>query len=477
VTARLALVLHTHMPYVEGFGVWPFGEEWLWEAVATSYLPLLDVLDRHPGQVTVSLTPVLCDQFEVADGFLPFAADLRARSHALEVEAHPELAVALAHSARRYELAAAAWARRGGDLVRAFAPHASWTSSATHAVLPLLATEAGLETQIATGVRSHRARFGGWGGGFWLPECAYAPWLDGRLGAAGVRAACVDLTDVLGPGSHPPLQAGDGPRLVPIDREMTELVWSDGGYPSGPAYADTHRLTERCRHQAWANDGSIYDADRALEAVRADATDFVARVREREGELSVCAVDTELFGDWWPEGVAWLEAVLEEAGRAGLGVVGLDEALEDAAAVAVPGPLPVTSWGTPRDLSTWSGPAAQGLAWRQRRAELAVLRSAAEATERQVRELLAFQSSDWAFLISRGTAGPYPAQRADAHEAAIYDPPDEPALRNLAPHLAGPATLARSQGTIAESSVVSPRKSGGTNEASASGANRRITAM
>ena len=38
------------MPYVEGFGTWPFGEEWLWEAIATSYLPLLDVLDAPPGQ-------------------------------------------------------------------------------------------------------------------------------------------------------------------------------------------------------------------------------------------------------------------------------------------------------------------------------------------------------------------------------------------------------------------------------------------
>jgi len=26
------------MPYVEGFDTWPFGEEWLWEAVATVYL-------------------------------------------------------------------------------------------------------------------------------------------------------------------------------------------------------------------------------------------------------------------------------------------------------------------------------------------------------------------------------------------------------------------------------------------------------
>ena len=48
---ELAIVLHTHMPYVEGFGTWPFGEEWLWEAIATCYLPLLDVLGRPGGGV------------------------------------------------------------------------------------------------------------------------------------------------------------------------------------------------------------------------------------------------------------------------------------------------------------------------------------------------------------------------------------------------------------------------------------------
>ena len=31
------------MPYVEGFGTYPFGEEWLFDAVARSYLPVLAV--------------------------------------------------------------------------------------------------------------------------------------------------------------------------------------------------------------------------------------------------------------------------------------------------------------------------------------------------------------------------------------------------------------------------------------------------
>ena len=47
-----------------------------------------------------------------------------------------------------------------------------WASAATHAVLPLLATEAGVRLQLETGLRSHRARFGG---------------VERRLLAAGVR--------------------------------------------------------------------------------------------------------------------------------------------------------------------------------------------------------------------------------------------------------------------------------------------------
>ncbi|HWF51014.1 MAG TPA: hypothetical protein VG294_10275, partial [Solirubrobacteraceae bacterium] len=85
---ELALVLHTHMPYVEGFGTWPFGEEWLWEAIATSYLPLLDrVLGRAP--ITLSLTPVLCDQLQAPGAIercIEFLTEVRPESHRLDIE-------------------------------------------------------------------------------------------------------------------------------------------------------------------------------------------------------------------------------------------------------------------------------------------------------------------------------------------------------------------------------------------------------
>ncbi len=48
------------MPYVEGFGTWPFGEEWLFEAIASSYLPLLELLDAHEPAVTLSRSRLCC---------------------------------------------------------------------------------------------------------------------------------------------------------------------------------------------------------------------------------------------------------------------------------------------------------------------------------------------------------------------------------------------------------------------------------
>jgi 1,4-alpha-glucan branching enzyme len=448
----LALVLHTHMPYVEGYGPWPFGEEWLWEAVATCYLPLLDVLDAAPGRVTLSVTPVLGDQLE-APGALQrcaaFLREIRPESHRLDIAAadDPGEVAALEYSARTYERAAAALAPPAphpAGLAARVAAHASWTSSATHAILPLLATAGGVRLQLETGIAAHRARSGSWGGGLWLPECAHAPWLDPLLEEAGVRAACLDLTDVLGrgdPANLRPLRSPAGPLLVPLDRATLELVWSAEGYPSRGPYRDTHRLTEH-RHQAWAVDGAPYDPERGAAQARADAEDFVAHAVARVEHGGVCAVafDTELLGVHWHEGVAWLAAVLEAADRAGLRIAPLDELLADVEPAPAP-ELPVTSWGAPRDLTTWSGPAAGGLAWRQRAAELRAVSAAQHVPERALRELLALQSSDWAFLETHATAGDYGRERAAGHaeafDAALAAPGEiEPALRNLAPHLA-----------------------------------------
>jgi 1,4-alpha-glucan branching enzyme len=472
---ELAIVLHTHMPYMEGggdwpvdldaylrspkgFGTWPFGEELLFEAVASCYVPLLDVLDRHPARVTLSLTPVLCDQLAhpgAIDRCRQFLTELRPLTHRLDADelraaGEPALADELERSAAEYARASQRLRRRQnepGGLLGALGRHTSWTSSATHAILPLLATDAGIGLQLQTGIESHRRRFGGWDGGLWLPECAYAPWLDTALERAGVRAACVELTNAFGLGSErhlTPVRSAAGPVLWPIDRSMIALAWGQGGYPSRPPYRDYHAYTTH-RHRVRRIDGGAYDHVAATRQAQADAAEFVtaARERVRRGGVCVFAIDTELLGHWWYEGVQWLDAVLDEADRQGLALTTLDAALAHRDPVPVAADLGSTSWGEGGDLRTWSGPKVAAFAWRARAAELALAATPAERiNDRSLRELLALQSSDWAFLADRELAGDYPEQRAQLHAEAfartLGEPADcEPALRGLAPWLAG----------------------------------------
>ena len=476
----LALVLHSHMPYVEGFGTWPFGEEWLWEAVATVYLPLLELLDGRP--VTLGLTPVLCDQLETLGGeagdrYLAFLRDVRTLVHAedargLDAGGEHELAAEVRRAAGDYGSADSGFEQRRRDLLGPLGGLAGvelWTSAATHPVLPLMATREGLDLQVATGIASHRRRFGGFGGGFWLPECAYTPGLEADLARHGVHAFCVDQSDAHGMGALEhlePVATGAGPVAVPIDWQTVELVWHDTrGYPVHGGYRDYHARTVHDL-KPWNNAGEPYRREAALALAREHARDFVTRAiarldgyaaeRGRPG-LLCCALDTELLGHWWYEGPQWLEAVFGEAEAAGLDLVTLGEGLKGVEPVARP--LHASTWGTGKDLSTWDSPRVAEYAFGARTAELRTVAAAAlkgsdplsggdsrgltPSLERAARELLALQASDWAFMDTRELAADYPSKRFRAHAAdhdsalgALADSRPVPeAVRNLAPDL------------------------------------------
>ena len=59
-------VLHSHLPYVIGHGRWPHGMDWLNEAAAESYIPLLQAFNRlgaggRGSGVTLGITPILAE--------------------------------------------------------------------------------------------------------------------------------------------------------------------------------------------------------------------------------------------------------------------------------------------------------------------------------------------------------------------------------------------------------------------------------
>jgi 1,4-alpha-glucan branching enzyme len=61
------------------------------------------------------------------------------------------------------------------------------------------------------------------------------------------------------------------------------------------------------------------------------------------------------------------------------------------------------------------------MAFAARAAELELLGRPGRAGWASVRELLALQASDWAFMVSRGLAVPYARERFDGHVRALAE--------------------------------------------------------
>ncbi|MBO9533261.1 MAG: DUF1957 domain-containing protein [Solirubrobacteraceae bacterium] len=451
--APLAIVLHTHMPYVKGYGTWPFGEEWLWEVYASSYLPVTELV-RQGAPLTISLTPVLADQYEApASGARcrAFYDEARRASHEEDQQwliptgLHGEHA-ASEHSWLEYERAIAHLDATGGDLLGALAGTSLWTSSATHAVLPLLATEAGVRLQVGTGAASHRRRAGKWDGGFWLPECAWDPELEAPLIEEGVRMVCVELTGAQpgeAAGARAPWRTPDGLRIVPIDRPLIDAVWHHDGYPAHADYRSSHARSYQ-GHALWNNAHEPYDPAKGAARARADAADWAQRCAQAlaDGIPRVVAFDTELFGHWWHEGPIFLAAALEALAEAGVELVTADELVARTELATAPAP-PASTWGAGRDLRTWSAPKVSTITWDLRRAELDLLltRGPGGLPEAALRDLLALQSSDWAFMVTEDRASSYGWARFAEHRRATTVPAgalpsSTPRLRHLAPDLA-----------------------------------------
>ncbi|MHB0857869.1 MAG: 1,4-alpha-glucan branching protein domain-containing protein [Anaerolineae bacterium] len=187
-------VLHSHLPYCRMAGRWPHGEEWIHEAAAETYVPLLDALYdlRDEGvdyRITISLTPVLAEQLadrDVQDHFLLYLEDKIAAAtrdiprFGEEGDPHLEYLATFyrdfyIHVRESFE------GRFGRDLIGAFRYLQDegcievTTSAATHGYLPLLARDSSIYGQIRTAVATYTRLFGRKPRAIWLPECAYRP--------------------------------------------------------------------------------------------------------------------------------------------------------------------------------------------------------------------------------------------------------------------------------------------------------------
>ena len=371
----LALLLHAHLPFVRHPEYPEFLEEdWLFEAVVETYLPLLDMLERLVGDgvpfaLTLTMTPPLCAM--LADPLL----QKRTRRYLDRAVALAEREIERTRGQGRLEATAQLFLTRlrtcrehyhdrwQGDLIAAFrrfqdSGHLEIiTCGATHGFLPLMANvPEAVRAQIFLARDDYRRHFGRDPAGIWLPECAFFPGLDAVLAEANIRWFILDAHGLMYGQPRPraaiyaPCFTPAGPAVFARDRESSRQVWSAlEGYPGDAAYRDFyrdigfdlpmeelapmigpdgprkftgfkyHRITGR---GVPTPDKDLYHRVWAEAAVDHHAGDFLHSREEQIGNLRahldqdpivVAPFDAELFGHWWFEGPEWLELFIRKA--------------------------------------------------------------------------------------------------------------------------------------------------------------------
>ena len=261
------MVLHAHLPFVREPDHERFLEEnWLYEALTGTYLPLLMVFealirDRVDFRVTMNLTPTLVSMLD--DEMLRdrYEKSLRSLMELSEKEMRRQH-----HAAEFYELARFYRERFSGildfylhhcgrDVAGAFGRlqdlgHVEIvTSAATHGYLPLLRHQpSSVRAQIQIAVDHYTERFGRKPRGIWLPECGFYPGLDEVLAEAEIRYFFVESHGLLYGGSRPrhgvytPTVCPSGVAAFARDPECAKQVWSvEEGFPGAPDYREFYR--------------------------------------------------------------------------------------------------------------------------------------------------------------------------------------------------------------------------------------------
>jgi 1,4-alpha-glucan branching enzyme len=225
-------------------------------------------------------------------------------------------------------------------------------------------------------------------------------------------------------------------RICARDAVLSDLIWSaERGYPGSPNYRDFHDMNMDLGLQlSRVGDRSKphkdpYDPTLASQSMHQDAQDFVRRLDETlrnnavaDRALAVIAIDTELLGHWWHEGVDWFTEVIEMLPPLGIESITLEQATSDPLGSIE---LGESSWGEGKDWRLWVGEPVRDIVVMNHQAQVRVLeadRSKALNSSQLSRlnnELFNLLSSDWAFMVSRDSAANYARGRIEDHFRVI----------------------------------------------------------
>lgn len=482
----LALVLHAHLPFIKHPEYPDFLEEdWFYEAMVETYLPLLNVFENLQAEgtdfrLTMSLTPPLCNMMSdplLIERFRHYL-NQRIELSSKEIErthntAFEAVAKMYYDKFRRYQDLFEN--RYHGHILEGFKKFQDLgkleiiTCCATHGYLPLMVHKESVNAQIKTAVTDYRSRFGRSPRGIWLAECAYNPGDDKFLREEGIRFFFTESHGVLH-GTPRPKYGIYAPVYCPQtgvaafarDMESAQQVWSaESGYPGDPRYREFYRdlgydldydyikpylhsdgVRRNIAMKYYKITGKVplnqkqpYNPHEAREVAAQHAGNFMFNRQKQIEYLStlidrkplvVSMYDAELYGHWWYEGIEFLEFLFKKLyyDQTDIKLVTPSEYLAMYPVNQTVQPS-MSSWGDKGYHDVWLN---SGNDWiyrhlikaAERMMEMANRFPNADgllrrALNQMARELMLMQSSDWAFLMTTGTAKEYSTKRTKDH--------------------------------------------------------------
>jgi len=375
VKGALAIVLHAHLPYVRHPEHPEFLEEdWLYEAITETYLPILDRLeavvhDGVPFRITLTLSPPLVGMLRDELLMARYAKRLDRLAELADKEVHRTRGddrfhrTAVHYRDHLQHLRKLFHDRYKRDLVGAFRKLQDHgvleiiTCGATHGFLPLMIHPEAARAQIQVAAAHYRIHFGRDPRGIWLPECGYAPGIDRYLAAENIRFFFVDAHALehavprARRGVYAPVYTPGGVAAFARDPESSMQVWSaEHGYPGDAVYREFyrdigydldyeymrpylqatgerknvgikyHRITGRVplgEKQPYDWEAAHRRADEHAGNFLFNRTKQIEHLREVFGAgpapIVVSPYDAELYGHWWFEGPAFLEFLIRKA--------------------------------------------------------------------------------------------------------------------------------------------------------------------
>jgi len=342
--------------------------------------------------------------------------------------------------------------------------------AATHGFLPLMRDPNAVRAQVEVGVTTVQRHLGRRPRGMWLPEMAFRPGIDAVLAEQGIDYFIVDAHGLLNAwptppnGVHVPVRCPSGVAAFGRDLESSKQVWSaDEGYPGDGVYREFYRdlgydgeydeirpylhadgvrrnlgiKYHRVTGRVALHEKELYDREVARRKAYEHGGHFVfcrqhqlrfLKTRTEVAPIVVAPYDAELFGHWWYEGPDFLEQVFRTAAyvRSDFRLCTLGEyyGAHTPTFEAMPSS---SSWGHKGYFEVWLNGANDWIYRHLHKAETRMIELARSfagrspggdekaALNQALRELLLAQSSDWAFLMTVGTAGPYAEKRTRNH--------------------------------------------------------------